>query len=506
VNSVSALGGAILSGVAIALCFPSPEASGLAWIAVIPLLAALRRRSGAACLGLGFLTGFVFNALYGLWGPTSIGWPRYVSLVTLSGLWVAAFAWGTGRIRHRAPGWAPLGIALLWGILEWARVHAGFLAIPTGLLGYTQYDQKGVVSIAAVTGIWGISLALIATNAALEELLDARRSAHPIAWPGVLASGALALALLISGAWLGAPPKAERRLRVALVQAGVHLPGDHPGSGVRRVFERYRRLTLEVARQKPVLIVWPESSVAAALPADRAAREAMAALARESGAHLVIGTSGRDKFGVGKGGGWANSIFHFSPEGEILGRYDKIRLLPFNEYVPARSWIDWPEWIVTEMVDARAGDAVTQFQVEGERVGVLICWENLFPADFRRRVADGADFVLSATSEAFDRHGSAREQLAAINAVRAAENGVAIVRAATTGVSAIIDPDGGIAERVADSNGRYLDVEGAIVREIPIGSSSTPYRRMGDWLPVGETMALAGLLVAGRSQWRGEAS
>jgi apolipoprotein N-acyltransferase len=319
------------------------------------------------------------------------------------------------------------------------------------------------------------------------------------------ATGILALAVvgLLAGGFVSArraaaPP--ERTLRVAVVQAGRHVPGQGSAADALAVFERYRALTRAAAAERPALVVWPESAMPASLPSDVAAREALAALAREIGAHLLVASSGRDKSKPGAAADrHANSVFLFSPAGEIEARYDKIRLLPFNEYVPLRRFVAWPGWIAQDMPDAEAGRERTVFQVGDARFATLICWENLFGGEFRASTAQGVDFMVSLSNEAFTQVGPGREQLFAINALRAVENGVALARAATTGVSGFVAPDGRLLERVRDGEGRSLDAVGFALHDLPLAGAPTPYRRHGDWI-VGVEAAILSLAVfaAGR--------
>jgi apolipoprotein N-acyltransferase len=233
------------------------------------------------------------------------------------------------------------------------------------------------------------------------------------------------------------------------------------------------------------------------LPSDRIARSALASLARELGVHLLVSSSGRDKSRpTASTGEWANSVFLFSPDGEIAARYDKIRLLPFNEYVPMRRLIRWPGWIATEMADAKPGAQRTLFGVGDWRFGALICWENLFASEFRDAAAPEADFMVSLTNESFAPVGPGREQLLALNAMRALENGLYVVRSATTGISGFIAPDGAILERVADERGRDLDVTGFRLLDVPRGRP-TPYREYGDWIVALEAAILLVVVGAG---------
>jgi apolipoprotein N-acyltransferase len=259
-----------------------------------------------------------------------------------------------------------------------------------------------------------------------------------------------------------------------------------------RLVERYRRLSREAASPPPDLVVWPEASLPAAIPADVGALRAVATIASELRAPLLLAASGADKTQRGSrspGRAAANSAFLLDPSGRILGRYDKVRLLPFNEYVPLRGVVRWPGWIASDGVDALPGRERTRFELDGYRFAVLICWENLFPHDFREASA-GADFVVSLTNEAFTQSSVAHRQLLDMNRFRAIENGVWIARAAATAESAGIAPSGELVGRLAGSDGDGSAPLGAVSLRFPPSARGTLYHRHGDWL-----VALQGVLL-----------
>jgi apolipoprotein N-acyltransferase len=483
---------AAASGLLLVAAFPDFDLWVLAWFALVPLLLAVSRLTlvGAALAGL--VCGCLYQLLWGWWLlPAGVHPASYLAGGLFCALYVGAFAGGVRLLRQRRPAWAPLAIPSLWVVLEYVRASLGWLAAPWALLGHSQYQVPAVAAVAALAGVWGVSFLLAAVNTLLADLAEAvlGGSASPQRRPGIAhAVAVVGIAALLAAGWLHdrklTEPAAGPSLRVAVVQAGVYVPGVDARGEALRTFERYRALTRRAAAEaQPELIVWPEAAMPTTLPDDAAARQALGALARETGAHLLVATSGRDKSAPRAAAQrFANSVFLFSPEGEIAARYDKIRLLPFNEYIPLRGVAPWPSWIAAPMTDARRGGERTVFRVNGIRFGTLICWENLFSSDFRAAVAQGVDLMASMSNEAFIASGPGRHQLFAINAFHAVENGVPVVRAATTGVSAVVSPRGEIVARVSDGQGRDLDVEGFAVRDVPVRRGDTPYVRFGDWL------------------------
>jgi apolipoprotein N-acyltransferase len=295
---------------------------------------------------------------------------------------------------------------------------------------------------------------------------------------------AVVLGLTLAYGWYRlAAPESREHLRVALVQANVLVRDRMPRADQVQHLRAYERLTREAASQKPALIVWPSSSLPAPLSSSLVVRFATRRLAQATGAYLLVGGAGHDKETPPKEGyeSFSNSEFLLAPSGRLVGQYNKIRLLPFNEYLPLQGILTWPRWITTLSASFVPGEEYTLFQVAGAKFGTPICWENMFPTLFRRFVKEGAQFMIGVTDEGF--FGSTPApylQSLAMYAFRAVENRVAVVRSASTGVSAFISPTGAIVERVGDGHGNGLFVPGSLVRDVPLAQQKTFYTVYGD--------------------------
>jgi apolipoprotein N-acyltransferase len=230
-------------------------------------------------------------------------------------------------------------------------------------------------------------------------------------------------------------------------------------------------------------------------------------LAHEVGAYLLVGGAGYDKSNPRKEGhlAYSNSEFLVSPYGLLMGQYNKIRLLPFNEYLPLQGMITWPQWITTLRENFMAGEAYTLFQLPRAKFAAPVCWENMFPELFRRFVREGAQFMVSVTNEEFFGRTSGPYQTLAMNVFRAVENRVAIVRAATTGVSGFINPDGEIVERIRDGNGEDLFVAGILVRDVLLSNHKTFYTVYGDIFAYAVICTAASIILACLSSRNGRA-
>jgi apolipoprotein N-acyltransferase len=468
----------------------------LAWLAFVPLLVAVRGRPVRAAAGLGLLAGWLFEAGTTTWFlGAGVSLPAWLLLTFVCALRFAVL----GALAALPLGaWRLLALPGAWVLLEYLRLHQGPFSAAWGLIGYSQAGFLPAARLAAWVGVYGVSFAIVAVNVALAELLGqllrTRGGGNPLraAAPSL---GLLALVALLVASRASAPSPepapGERALQLVAVQGGAREEAGDQAERVRLV-ERYRRLSREAANPPPDLVVWPEASVPAAIPADVGALRAVGMIANELRAPLLLAASGADKTrrGAAAGRAAANSAFLVDPDGRVRGRYDKVRLLPFNEYVPLRGVVGWPEWIVSDGVDAVPGRERTPFELDGYRFAVLICWENLFPHDFREASA-GADFVVSLTNEAFTQSPVAHRQLLDMNRFRAIENGVWIARAAATAESAGIAPSGELVARLAGPGGNGAAALGTVSLRFSPSARATLYHRHGDWL-----VALQGVLLA----------
>ncbi|MHC1744618.1 MAG: apolipoprotein N-acyltransferase [Syntrophobacteraceae bacterium] len=287
---------------------------------------------------------------------------------------------------------------------------------------------------------------------------------------------------------------------MAVVQGNVLAYNNMDPRAQGEHLKPYQRLSTEAGLEKPDLIVWPSSSLPASISGNRLIRATVVQLARSTGAFLLVGGAGYDKVNPQKDRdeAYSNSEFLIAPSGKIEAQYNKIRLTPFNEYVPMKGIVSWPDWITELRDNFKRGDQFTVFQVGEARFGSPICWENLFPDLFRRFVLEGANLMVSATNEGFFGPTSAPYQTLAMNVFRAVENRVVVARAATTGVSAFIHANGEILDRVRDGNQKDLFVAGYLVRDVPLFSRKTFYTRHGDlFARAAIGLAVLAVLVAG---------
>lgn len=484
---------ALSAGALPALAFPEPGLWWFAYVALVPWMLLVRSAPTARRAALdGWLGGTGFMIAVHHWLMPSLH-VFIVVLAALLGLLWAPWGWLVGRMLGGAPSAARAAAAIAvlpsgWLVVELIRSWEG-LGGPWGLLGASQWQVSPALRLASVGGVWLVSLLVVAVNTAVVLLLAAPRAR-------TAAAVALALcALTVSSAWLWAP----RPERTGQVRVGVVQPGVFDGvSGPDRRFARAEELTRELSGQQLDLVVWGESSVGTDLSERPDLTARLSALSRQTGADVLVNVDARraDRPGIYK-----SSVLE-GPEGTTGDRYDKMRLVPFGEYVPARSLLGWATSVGKAAGEDRMrGErpvVMTLPRADGLRLGPLVCFESAFPDMSRRLVRDGAQLLVAQSSTSSFQGSWAPAQHASLAALRAAESGRPMVHATLTGISAVYGPDGApVGERIG------TDRSAAEVYGIPTARGTTLYVRFGDWALYAALAVLAGFCaVEGRRSFR----
>ncbi|MER5973376.1 apolipoprotein N-acyltransferase [Streptomyces sp. NPDC002055] len=471
---------AAVAGALPALTFPEPALWWLAPVALVPWLLLIRSApTGRRAAFDGWLGGAGFMLAVHHWLLPSLHVFTLVVALLLGALWLP---WGllVRRLLGGAPGrWRASAALVLvpsgWLMVELVRSWEN-LGGPWGLLGASQWQVPVALRLASLGGVWLVSFLIVAVNTAL-TLLIALPAARRAAVAGVAVCAAAA-----GAAWAWAPlPDRTGSVRIALVQPGVV---DGVGSPDAR-FDREEALTRKPAVRDADLIVWGESSVGTDLADRPDLQRRLTALARETGAALLVNVDAprSDRPGIYK------SSVLVGPAGPDGGRYDKMRLVPFGEYIPARSLLGWATSVGKAAdEDRRRGTAPVVMTVPGApglRIGPLICFETAFPDMSRHLVKDGAAVLTAQSSTSTFQHSWAPEQHASLAALRAAETWRPMVHATLTGVSAVHGPRG---EPVGGRLG--TDSSTAAVYDVPLATGQSPYVRFGDWVVYGSVAAL----------------
>jgi len=494
---------AATTGILLPYCFPRYDLGLLAWIALVPLhiaLDGLSRRTQA--FWLGWLAGIISSTGIMSWVVTAMNTYGKVPVVfsygimllltAYLGLYVALYSAGVVWFRMLVPRYGLFAAPCLWVTLELLRTYL-FSGLPWSLLGYSQYRQLDLIQIADHLGVYGVSFLIVLTNVALAELYlwlsPLFRGFRPARLPWELVTTA---AMLIGLSWaystsLIASEGIERPkavLHVGVVQPNIDQAVKWDQAYREETLRRYDRLT-ESFGYGTDLVVWPEAATPFIYEREPVYQLQLVAMANRASAPLLFG-SPAVRFDADRKPFLLNSAYLLSPDGQLLGRYDKQHLVPFGEYIPLKSsLLFFLEKLVEGIGDFQAGPGPTvlSFQLKesdgggpARRVqfGVVICYEVIFPDLVRRMATGGAEFLVTITNDAWFGDSSAPFQHFSMVVFRSVENHLAFARAANTGISGFIDPFGRI---IAASP---LFTQTALQAEIPVRQTKTFYSRHGD--------------------------
>ncbi|PLX86935.1 MAG: apolipoprotein N-acyltransferase [Desulfuromonas sp.] len=481
------------SGLLLALAFPAPDWAFFAWFALVPLLLVKEKRPFASGFwaGIGFFTPLLYwlnivMTTYGQLQPV-FSLAAHLMLVAYLSLFFAAATWCSTRVEQRLNLPAVAVMPLFWVGLEYLRglLLSGF---PWGLVGYSQHGLPWMTQAADLTGVYGVSALLLALNCTLAEMI--RRPRQRLSW---LSAGVVALLLLGHlgyGAWRYSPQRDERpqELTVGLIQGNIDQALKWAPGQRQQTVELYRRLSMEADASAPGLIIWPEAAVPFYLQDPGALSRQVRTLPTETDNYLLVGAPAYDRDPLNDTVSYYNSAYLFSPQGVELGRSDKIHLVPFGEYVPLSGILTFVNRLVVGVGDFSPG-TVRPLSMNGSALGVLVCYEAIFPELARDYVSNGSDLLVNITNDAWFGHSPASEQLLAMTRFRAIENRIWIARAANTGISALVAPSGRVTLRTPMFE--TLQVTG----QVGLGAEKTFYTRFGDLLPLGCLVLCCLLLV-----------
>lgn len=497
-----------------------------AWLAPAALVVALDGMPARRAAGRTFVASLLAHAVLFHWfvvvTVTYGGMPLALGLLSplLPAYWVAQFsalfaALWTRLAPRRGAVW--LGAAG-WVAIDWLRgwLLGGF---PWATLGYALHLDVPLLGLTRVGGVYALSFVAAAVGLALGRVVLARtqeaggrsrgvaRSLAPIALGLVLAhAGGIWLAGGMDGDAGGLEP-----VRIAAVQGNIDQGEKWNAARRERILATYLRLSEEAVARGARWVVWPETAVPGSLEWDPELRGRIVEFARRRGVTLVVGGMGIEFESDREGpSAYYDSAFVVDSEGRLRDRYDKVQLVPFGEFVPLRELLGRFFASLARGLspdDVTAGRGVRAMTIPGTverpepiRVGVPICYELIFPDLVRRFAADGAGILLAVTNDAWYGRTGAPHQFLAMTAVRSAETGRYTVRAANTGISAIIDARGRVLER------SRLFEEAVLVADVPVfgnglasagGAANEPatfYVRHGDFFAIGcMLLALTGL-------------
>jgi len=495
----------LLSGVLHALAFPPHRSEWVAFVALVPFFLALRAVGWRAALFLCWLwpigaSVFVADAL-----PAAVETyflqPKLVSLGFAVGVWSV-----TGSLYYMLFGPAyralpksvatPLLAGAAWAFCEMlrGRLFTGssfFIGNPWALLADSQADATQLRQIAALGGPYAISFVVASVNAGVVELVGSARS-RPFAWKPLALSGVPLAAAIAYGAIelrradaAPAPP-----VEVAIVQGDVDLGAVWRSDYYGRNLDVYLRGTLEAGeRGAPQVAFWPEAALTFFLEDEPLYQQAIAQVLAALDLELVVGGPAHAE---GADDRFYNAVFLLGADGARRARYDKQLLVPFSEFFPLASLDFLRRRFERVRVFERGADEAVLLPTRAGLAGVLTCNEAMLPEVARARVRAGAELLVSPSNDSWIRSEKWAELMFDMVSLRAIETRRWLVRASTSGPSALVDPWGRATVRTPPFT---RDV--ALGRVAPRGDA-TVYARIGDSFAFGCGAAVAFAIAWGR--------
>ncbi|MBW2622988.1 MAG: apolipoprotein N-acyltransferase, partial [Deltaproteobacteria bacterium] len=455
---------ACLAGVTLALAFPPTAIWPLSFCGLVPLLYAIDEKEFKDAFVFGFLAGLVQTVILIYWLYRVLTFygglhmflalPAFLLLSSYLAVYTGLFTLGlvfcrkylniaTGSMR-----WIILGSAIFTG-LEYLR--GTFLSgFPWQPLGASLVSSLSLVQFSDIFGTGGLTFIVVLVNLSLFAAAKQYRigGLKTAIFPVILVMAVL------SGLWIyGQIRLTDIRSKVSevpskkvvVVQGSIEQPHKWDPAHRERILRSYQDLTLKAVDEKPWLIIWPETAVPFFFLWEEQATDWLRSLVSGIKTPLLFGSPAfvRD----GKEESYYNRVYLLDSQGEVLDYYDKVHLVPYGEYVPLKRFFPYIKKITRAVGDYTGGEPGKLLKFEGQLIGVLICFEALFPDLARSQVSDGAAFLVNPSNDAWFGRSSAPRQLLYQAVLRAVENRRTMIRAVNTGISAIILPTGEIAGR-----------------------------------------------------------
>ncbi|MEV7358980.1 apolipoprotein N-acyltransferase [Kitasatospora sp. NPDC091276] len=479
---------AALAGLLLALAFPPFDLWPLSLLGVAALSLLTRGRTVRQAAWTGFAFGLPFFLLLLSWLRV-VGWDATVGLSVVEALFLAVLGGGLA-LTSRLPAW-PLWAACLWITQEWARDRLPFGGFPWGRLAFAN-TATPFTPLAALGGAPLVTFAVALSGALLAGA--ALRLRGPRKTPRAAALAGLgAVAALLAGYLVPVPTAPADTVKVAIVQGNVPNPGmdflGRPMMVLNNHATATERLAADIAAgkvERPDIVIWPENSSDLDPFSDPLAYQRIDQAVKTVGVPTLVGTlvDGPDAQHV------QNEGIVWDPKTGPGASYTKQHPVPFGEYVPFRAQL---MKVITRLQrvarDFYPGDHNGVMQLGPARIGDVICFEVAYDEIVRDTVDSGARVLVVQTNNATYAKTGQPEQQLAMSRLRAVEHGRAVLIAATSGISAVIAPDGTVQQRTEELTAAELSAV------VPLRDGTTVADRVGaapEW-----TLALAGLLACG---------
>lgn len=474
----------IFSGILLILCQPPLSLFPLAFVALIPLIYVLTRCSDRSAFMPGFITGI--SSYLGLiyWVVVAMNTYGGIDLITSTlilllfvlylSLYIGLFTTAISFLETRLAVPIYVSAPIVWALLEYLRGTA-LTGFPWSFLAHSQHNFLPFIQITSVTGTYFLSFLIVSINC-LIFFLAARKSVSRVY---VLLVSLMVAASLGYGVMRLRGPDPQGGLTAAIIQGNIRQDVKWDEGFKARTIETYYQNTLNGGRDVDI-VIWPETAMPFVFNAEVSANRYVKELPSRANSHLLFGTIWEDRKGR-----FYNSAYVLGKDGNVNGIYNKVHLVPFGEYTPLVRYLPFLEKITAQGAGFASGGGHYPISTPIGKVGILICYEGVFPHITNTAVAKGAQFLVNLTNDAWYERTSAAFQHLSFYVFRAVETDRYVLRAANTGISAIIDPRGRIAAKTP------LFEERVLRGNFGLRDSRTPYVRYGDYFILVAWLVLA---------------
>lgn len=478
----------VVSAILLSLSFPGYDLEFLAWAGIVPLIFIMKGNSSKKAFLWSWFSGTLFFVLTLSWLIGTInnygGIPSWISILillllsTYLGLYSGLFGLLTSFITKRINIPVTLAAPPIWVTLEYLRGHllSGF---PWASLGYSQYKFLHIIQIADITSLYGVSFLIVGVNAAIFEIISLIKN-RPSRIRVYSAISVSVIAVLFISSLIYGNHRLKKTyyhpdntLNVAVIQGNIPQDLKWDKNFQRKTMNIYANLTEEAGKQKPDIVIWPETAAPFFFQELSDTQRDLYDLARRSNTFILFGSPSYT-FPDNDNIRLFNSAYLISPDGRTLSRYDKMHLVPFGEYVPMPGVLFFIQKMVNGIGDFIPGTDFTVMQTDKSKLGTVICFEVIFPDIVRKFVFNGAEFMTTITNDAWFGRSAAPYQHFSMVIFRAVENRVYFARAANTGISGFISPAGEIL------SASPVFTEGYLVHKISPSAAQTFYTMYGD--------------------------
>lgn len=346
-----------------------------------------------------------------------------------------------------------IAIPIIWTAVEYFR-SIGPWGFPAGLLGYSQHQNLAFIQIADMVGVFGISFLLALVNSTIFYAFKnfSYKKLIPIFVVAVMVIAVFGYGMVKLNI-----AETNPNFRVGLIQPGIDFRVEK-GYEVNKALAVLEDLTKETAEHKPDLIIWPETVITESIRVNPAISRKIFEIVAKSKTYFLIGNADI-KIVNGKVKHY-NSAFLISPNGQVIGQYNKIRPVPLWEIFPLRYYLGFLRNIEGKGA-CNPGSEHTVFNLPKGKFSALICFEGIFPDLVKRFVKSGAQFLVNISNDSWSQSESEHFQHASMNVFRAIENRIYYVRVGNSGVTEVIDPYGRIRQILPIYRKGYLvaDIE-----------------------------------------------